>query len=422
MTAIEVPPLHVNTGSSLTADFGLGHEPVPLEPYRSDAFFALERERIFRRAWLVVGRVEELPEAGSFILRQLDPCAVSALVLRTKAGRIQAFHNSCAHRGSALVSEHRGRQGLFVCPYHKWSYDTDGRLVGVTDEADFLGLDKRACGLAPIATEVWEGWVFVNLAPDPEVDLATFLGPFREHLSGVAYRAMERPVAFTAELDANWKVVSDAFLESYHLPFIHPASLAGPFTSGDNPFGRFLAARRLGPHHALSYYGNPEYAPAATARVETLAASAGETGSAISTALQAEMGAFRAHPAVNPTRSNHWSMDTNALFPNLHIDFGPGGVWTHQFWPLSVGRTRYEGRFYVGPASTMRERFQQEVYAARIAEVVLEDLANVARTQRGIDSGGQATMQLKDSEVGIRHVLDQVHRWVGAATVAEALA
>jgi hypothetical protein len=134
------------------------------------------------------------------------------------------------------------------------------------------------------------------------------------------------------------------------------------------------------------------------------------------------MGAFLAHPAVNPTRSNHWSMDTNALFPNLHIDFGPGGLWTHQFWPLSAGRTRYEGRFYVGPASTIRERFQQEVYAARVAEVVLEDLANVARTQRGISSGGQATMQLKDSEVGIRHVLDQVHRWVGANTVAEALA
>jgi phenylpropionate dioxygenase-like ring-hydroxylating dioxygenase large terminal subunit len=183
---------------TLTAAAGMTGEPVPLEPYRSPAFFARERERIFRRAWLIVGRVEALPDAGSFFVRSLDPCGVSALVTRDQNGDIRAFHNSCAHRGSAVVLQTEGRQGRFVCPYHKWTYASDGRLVGVTDEADFFDLDKARCGLRPIASAVWEGWIFLNLAPRPEVDLETFLGPMKDHLQGIAYRAMERPVVFTA--------------------------------------------------------------------------------------------------------------------------------------------------------------------------------------------------------------------------------
>jgi len=418
----EATRLHINSGSSLTEGFGLPSGPVPLEPYRSPAFFELERERIFRRAWLVVGRVEEVPEAGSFILRQVDPCDVSALVTRSKAGHIQAFHNSCSHRGSAIVSAPAGRQGRFVCPYHKWTYGEDGRLLGVSDEADFPGLDKAKCGLKPIATEVWEGWIFINLGQPPEVDLATFLGPFRDHLAGLSWLGCDGPVTFSAELEANWKVVSDAFIESYHLLAIHPQSLAPTFASDTNPYGRFLSARRLGPHQAVSYPGNAGYVLNPAHRVEALAAGVAETGSVIAVASREAAAGFLSHPAVNPTRSNTWSMDTNALFPNIHIDTGPGGIWTHQFWPLAPHRTRDEGRFYMAAATSMRERFQQEAYIARLGEIVLEDLANVARTQAGINSGGQTEMQLKDSEVGIRHALAQVIRWTEAPSVVEALA
>ena len=403
---------------SLTEAAGLDTAPVPLLPYRSPQFFAAEVERIFRRAWLMIGRVEQLPEAGSFFLHSLDPTGVSALVTRSRSGRIQAFHNSCAHRGSAVVEEPAGRRDRFVCPYHRWTYGDDGRLVGVTDQADFFDVDKARCGLAPIATEVWEGWIFVNVAREPEVSLATFLGPMADYLSGIAYRSMTSPLTVVAELEANWKVVSDAFIESYHVPFVHPRSLAGPFASSVNPYGRFLSAKVLGAHQAVSYFGNPDYSIEPRARVEALAATCVQPDQQMLSGFQR----FLDHPAVNPTRSTYWSMDTNAVFPNTHIDSGMFGTWTHQFWPLTHGRTRYEGRFYLGEAANFSQRFQLETIAARLVEVVTEDLANVARTQRGINSGGQDFMQLKDSEISIRHALAQVQRWVAAGTAAEALA
>ena len=412
-----VPPL--DQRGTLSAEAGLDGSPVPLLPYRSPEFFEAEVERIFRRAWLMVGRVEQLPEAGSYFLHSLDPTNVSALITRSRSGHIQAFHNSCAHRGSAIVEVPSGRQDRFVCPYHRWTYGDDGRLLGVTDQADFFDLDKARCGLAPIATEVWEGWIFVNVARQPEVSLETFLGPMKDHLAGVAYRAMSSPLVVVADLEANWKVVSDAFIESYHVPYIHPRSLAGPFASSVNPYGRFLSAKVLGPHQAVSYFGNPDYSIEPRAQVEALAAAC---GAAQDERVVQDFQRFLDHPAVNPTRSGYWSMDTNAVFPNSHIDSGMFGTWTHQFWPLSLNRTRYEGRFYLGEAATFSQRFILETVAARLVEVVTEDLANVARTQRGINSGGQEFMQLKDSEISIRHALAQVQRWVASNSVAEALA
>jgi phenylpropionate dioxygenase-like ring-hydroxylating dioxygenase large terminal subunit len=415
--AVTIP---LNQGGTLTAAAGLNHAPLPLEPYRSESYFERERSRIFERAWLLVGRVEELPEPGSYVLKSVPPTAVSALITHSQAGRIQAFHNSCSHRGSAIVAREAGQQSRFVCPYHRWTYGDDGRLLGVTDEADFVGLEKSRCGLKPIATTVWQGWIFINLAPQPEVDLATFLGPMKDYLEGIAYRATRQPLVFSAELDANWKVVSDAFVESYHVPAIHPDSLAGPFAASSNPFGRFLSARLLGNHQAVSYFGNPDYQLPAHAKVQAMIARLAAE-SPPSDSAQREMADFFAHAAINPTRSKYWSMDTNAVFPNSHIDCGLFGMWTHQFWPLAAHRTRYEGRFYLGEARNMRERLLLEMAAAQLAEVVVEDLANVARTQRGINSGGQTHMQLKDSEIGIRHALREVMRWVEADTVKEAL-
>lgn len=399
---------------------GLDTRPVPLAPYRSQEFFELERDRVFRRAWLMVGRVEEISEPGDFVVKQIDPCHVSALITHDKRGDVQAFYNSCSHRGSQIVQAASGHQSRFTCPYHNWTYINDGRFAGAPDEGNFFNLDKAACGLKKIATDVWDGWIFVNLSPEPEVDLTTFLGPFRDHFKDYQYLGADSPVIFTAHLDANWKVVSDAFIETYHIPFIHPQTIGPTFASDENPFGRFLAAKIMGPHSYASMYGNPTYATKPESRVEMIAYSS--AASVIAAASREGSSDFLAHPAINPTRSAGWSMDDNLLFPHTQIGNGPGGFWTHQFWPLTVNTCRYEGRFYMQEARNMRERFQQELYVGRVIEVILEDLKNVARTQRGIDTGGQQYMQLQDSEISIRHSVNQIMRWVGCDSVAEALA
>ncbi|MFW2828723.1 aromatic ring-hydroxylating oxygenase subunit alpha [Sphingomonas sp. ID0503] len=412
------------TGSrgDLTEAAGLATTPVPLEPYRSRAFFELERDRIFKRAWLMLCREEELPEVGSYVVREIRPCNVSTLVTRSKNG-IQAFYNSCSHRGSQVVNAPQGKSARFVCPYHKWTYSSDGRLMGITDESNFFEVNKADCGLTKMSTGVWEGWVFVNLQREPEVSLDEFLGDLKQHLAGFYYQGAENPVVFTAELDANWKVVADAFIETYHIPHIHPETIGTTFASAVNPHSRLLSATQLKPHQAVSMFGNPDYALDPNNKVEALAAAAaGESGNVISAATKEDAARFLAHPAINPTRSTHWSMDVNHIFPHVHIDTGPGGFWVHHFWPVSENTSFYEGRFYMKQATTIQERFLQEIYINRVAEVVLEDLVNVARTQAGIDSCGKESMQLQDSEVAIRYSVDQVLKWVAADSVAEALA
>jgi phenylpropionate dioxygenase-like ring-hydroxylating dioxygenase large terminal subunit len=400
---------------------GLNTAPVPLEPYRSQAFYELEGDRIFRRAWLMLARVEEIAEEGDFVVKEIPPCKVSVLLTRTRGGAIRAFYNSCSHRGSLVVTARRGRASRFLCPYHNWAYSNDGRLIGIPDSPSFFEVDKARCGLSTLACEIWEGWIFVNLQREPEVTLAQFLGPFAQYLQGLHYQAADNPIILTADLDANWKVVSDAFIETYHIPVIHPETIGSTFASKDNPFSRLLGARTLGSHRAVSMYGNPAPALRAQDRVQQLAYSQVKTGNTISAASVAGAARFLQHPAINPSRSPNWSMDVNHLFPHTQIDCGPGGFWTHQFWPTSPRTCHYEVRFYVPRAANIRERFQQELYVSRVIEVVLEDLNNVARTQRGIDTGGKDYMQLQDSEVGIRHSMQQVLKWVGAESVQEAL-
>jgi phenylpropionate dioxygenase-like ring-hydroxylating dioxygenase large terminal subunit len=408
--------------TAFTEACGLGTGPVPLEPYRSPEFFERERVQVFERAWLLVGREEEIPAYGDYFATELLPGGVSAILNRGKDGRIRAFYNTCSHRGSQVLDGPTGNARRIVCPYHNWTYAADGDLISIPDEASFFAVDKKRCGLTPMATETWEGWIFVNLQRQPEVDLRTFLGDFADRLAGVPYVAADKPIVLKADLDANWKVVQDAFIESYHIPAIHKKTIAQTFSSSENRFARLLDARTFGPHRTVSMYGNPTMPLDERNKVEMLAYASGDTGSLIAAGTSSQMAQFLDHPAVNPTRAGCWSMDVNNLFPNTQIDFGPGGFWVHQFWPLTPTTSRYEVRFYVPDALNARQRLQQELYVARVIEVVLEDLANVARTQRGINSSGKDEMQLQDSEVGIRHSVEQLLKWVEAETVTEALA
>jgi phenylpropionate dioxygenase-like ring-hydroxylating dioxygenase large terminal subunit len=369
----------------------------------------------------MICREEEIPRAGDFVCREIEVCAASVIVVRDRDGTVRAFHNVCSHRGNQVVIEASGNARQFVCRYHNWSYALDGRLVGIPDAASFFHIDKRQCGLSAVACETWEGWVFINLMPVPEVSLAEFLGGFAQFLSGIKYQFADNPLIVQANLDCNWKVVSDAFSEAYHIPAIHPETIGATFSSRDNPFAHVLDVRFFGPHRFVSMYGNSGYVPHESHHVEILAYGKPQGGSVIAAAPNDEAARFLDHPSINPTRSSQWAMDVNHIWPNTHIDTGPGGFWTHQFWPLSSNKTRHEIRFYAPAAATARERFQQEVYMSRVIEVLLEDLSNVARVQRGLESRGKDFMQLQDNEVLIRHQAAQVAKWVTAVSVRDAL-
>lgn len=219
-----------------TEQTGLGTGPVSTEPYRSPEYFELERERVFKRAWLCMAREERLPNPGDFIVENIEVANASILITRGKDGVVRAFHNVCSHRSNTVVLEREGTASRFVCRYHNWTYRNDGQLAGVPDEANFFGMDKKCHGLTPVACDVWEGWVFINLQREPEVSLAEFLGDFGEKYRGIPYPNADKSILYVSHLNVNWKVIADAFAETYHVPAIHPETIGSTFASKDNPF------------------------------------------------------------------------------------------------------------------------------------------------------------------------------------------
>lgn len=411
-----------DASTHFTVDAGLDTGPVPTEPYRSPAYFELERERIFKRAWLCIGRVERLPKPGSYIVQPIEVAKTSVLITRTKDGSIKAFHNVCSHRSNTLVIDDEGTASRFVCRYHNWTYRNDGALAGVPDERNFFGLDKSCFGLTSIAADVWDGWIFVNLQREPEVGLAEFLGDFGKDYLGIPYVNADKSVLYVSHLNANWKVIADAFAETYHIPAIHPETIGSTFASKENPFARPISVQTWGPHRSVSTYGNPEYAPPERAKVERLAYANIATGNVVSAGSLDVMDVLVRHPAINPTKSKHWALDVNWLFPNFQFDVSPGGFWTHHFWPVTYNSTRWEARFHIPPAGDVWTRLQQEHYVARLGEILLEDVGNTERTQLGLESGANDVMPLQDGEIMIRHSLHHIQKWIDADTVREALA
>ena len=142
---------------------GIDTGPVSYEDSISPEHYELERDAIFRRTWLNVGRVEQLPRNGSYFTRELDAARTSVIVVRDMDGEVRAFHNICRHRGNKLVwndyprEEVSGTTRQFTCKYHGWRYGLDGDLTFVQQEGEFFDLDRADFGLVPVRCEVVGG-------------------------------------------------------------------------------------------------------------------------------------------------------------------------------------------------------------------------------------------------------------------------
>src|SRR4051812_34546564 len=134
----------------------LGTEPVSYADSISPEHYELERDAIFRRTWLNVGRVEQLPKKGSYFTKELDAARTSIVVVRGMDGEVRAFHNVCRHRGNKLVwndyprEETSGVCRQFTCKYHAWRYNLEGDLTFVQQEGEFFDLDKSKYGLVDV--------------------------------------------------------------------------------------------------------------------------------------------------------------------------------------------------------------------------------------------------------------------------------
>lgn len=405
--------------STHTEATGLPTGQVPASLYTSPLQYQLEQDRIFRRAWLMVGRVERIPAAGDFFRKEIAVVNASIIVTRGKEGAVRAFHNVCSHRGNQVVLAPEGSASRFTCRYHSWTYKNDGELIGVPDESGFFDFDKKKCGLTPVACEIWDGWIFINLQPSPEITLKEFLGPMGDALFGIAYPHASDPVVFRGEIGANWKAVADNFSEPYHIPSLHPKTLAPIYSGKENPGSRPVSAHLHGAHRSIGTWLNQGYAPGANAHVQRWAYPVDQSVTGTGAGGEGEL--LSVHPFVNPGNHQNWASDVNWFFPNWHLQISANRFWTHEFWPTSRNTTVWEARFYQPRPQTMRDRIQLEHFKALFADAMLEDLANIESTQRGMESGAKSFLHLHEAEIMIRHSLLQVQRWTGAETARDAI-
>ncbi|HTQ17799.1 aromatic ring-hydroxylating dioxygenase subunit alpha, partial [Mycobacterium sp.] len=206
----------------------LGTGPVSFRDSTSAEFYELEREAIFKRAWLNVARVEELPRVGSYVTKEIEVARVSVILVKGRDDHIRAFYNVCRHRGNKLVwndfpgNETRGTCRQFTCKYHGWRYDLDGALKFVQQESEFFDLDTADYGLNPVHCDVWNGFIFINLDPEPRQSLREFLGPMITGLDDYPFGKLTERYEWVAHNNSNWKIFADAFQEYYHVPSLHP--------------------------------------------------------------------------------------------------------------------------------------------------------------------------------------------------------
>lgn len=323
---------------------------MPPAVYTSEAMVAAELERIFARDWICVGRAEALKKPGDYLT--YDLAGQPIIVLRDKDGAIRAMSNVCLHRMSTLLTG-SGRRKVIVCPYHAWTYELDGTLRGASymDKNDcFHREDMR---LPQIRSELWLGWIFITLNPDAE--------PVAARLAGLAQDVAPFDMESYTELfrethvwDTNWKVLAENFMESYHLPACHAATIGGVSSIADADM--------------------PEGAPAYNIHFITK-----DPSFTLSVAHK-----------TNTTLTGEWRLKTAvfAIYPSLMITLTPGYFWYLSLHPIGPGRVHITFGGGLSPDFLADPEHEAHMAATRklLDAVNDEDKGCTERVFRGVSS------------------------------------
>lgn len=293
--------------------------------YTAPEVFAEERERIFARDWICIGREEELPSGGDY--RLVEIAEESVIVVRDQHGAIRAFYNVCRHRGSRICEQERGRfTGSIQCPYHAWTYGLDGNLKVARNMADVSSFDTRDFPLHHVAVATWEGFVFLSLARSPqrfELAFAPLLTRFQAW--GIASLKTARSIEY--DLACNWKLIFQNYSECYHCPPVHPQlDKLSPSDSGRNDLtdGPFLGGY---------------------SQLRSNASSMTLTGETNRSPL----------PGIGPDNLDRVYYYT--IFPSMLLSLHPDYVMVHYARPLTVDRTKVVCSWLFDSETTKREDF-----------------------------------------------------------------
>ncbi len=323
----------------------------PVASYSDPQVAQGERERLFRALPLFIAMSCRLPASGDYLAE--DVAGVPVLVVRGNDGAVRAFANICRHRGAPVASG-CGHARMFSCPYHGWTYGLDGRLAGIPEAASFGDIDKATHGLTPLPAGERFGMIFIRLSPGEPlaIDVDAHLAGLGEEFGAYGF---ERYSCFGSQSMSpaiNWKFGIDTFLESYHLPALHRATVA-PLIRGN--IGAFEA---FGDHSRL-------------------------------TMLRYSSSAWDGKPETEWQVLPH-ILPIYRLFPNSVVVFQSDHLETWRMLPgPTPGHSVIEFVLYTPepPATDKARAYWKKNYDLAIKTVLDEDFALGEKMQRGFMSG-----------------------------------
>lgn len=386
----------------------LGLQPLIVERCISADYFELERDKIFRHAWTFAGREAEIPEPGDFLVKEIPALKAHVLIIRGQDGVVRGFHNVCRHRGNMLVWDECGQRKALTCRFHGWTWDTQGKLRGVPDQAMFTNFDREQHGLVPVAVETWCGFMYLNL--EPRRSLREHLGELTELMEGYPFeRIAATEYRWRGEVRCNWKIAIDAFQEAYHAGSLHQLTTGRTARSKTNPYAHLMDVRLYEKNRHATAPGSSEYQmtpvqqaiyelnPTVT-RFRTSRAD-GSDGRTV----------WREIPGTNPGRVANWGFDINVIFPAQTMNIFGGFFNTTLYYPVSVDRTMFELRLYMPKAGSTAERLAQEYTRCLLYDTIMEDTSTLEHTHAALESHAIKELPLQEQEVLIRHHHKVVH-------------
>jgi len=215
---------------------------MAVSAYTDPERYEREVDRVFRQLPLAMALSLELPEPGSYLA--IDQLNAPVLLVRGEDGTVRAFLNACRHRGAPVCKPGAGSARVFSCPYHAWTYNTQGELVGRYRGETFGEVDESALGLTPLSCAERSGLIWVTLSPGEAFDIEEWLGPFQAELDTLDLANWhiyeQREI-----VGPGWKVTMDGYLEVYHHDSVHGK------TVGEHTIGNLLVHDTYGPHQRM---------------------------------------------------------------------------------------------------------------------------------------------------------------------------